>query len=344
MVDTVLIELHVELDALLGHKPKVFVLSIVGLQSSGKTTLLNVMFGTKLKTSAGMCTRGVFLQLVKSERPEFDYVLILDTMGLRAPEFFGREDREVQDNRLLAFAVLPADACVVMVANEEDNGLKEVLPMVMLAFKGSALAEANGGKIQSKLFFVYRGVDVNDVDKLGKNQRKLQQDLAEASSAIGDLMAYGTSNQGVKPAINCLGPLNNFQIDCDNEECSDVNFFGNLKKGTRPPRDTPDWEYGSKVEELREYINERVLDAGYWNAHELVDWKDYLGMVWKSITEANFELSFANLIDHANYQYLQTKISTSRQNMGRKWQDEFELLTDGLQVGEIDGQPSVESL
>ena len=122
-VDTVLIELDAQLKALLKRgpelPPKVFVLSVVGVQSSGKSTLLNTMFGTKLKTSAGMCTRGVYIQLVKSEWPEFDYVLILDTEGLRAPEFFGRENSQGQDNRLATFAVLPADACVVVVVRVE---------------------------------------------------------------------------------------------------------------------------------------------------------------------------------------------------------------------------------
>jgi len=109
-VDKVLIELNTQLHAILKHEPKVFVLSVVGLQSNRKSNLLNVMFGTKLKASAGMCTRGVFLQLVKSEWPEFDYVLILDTMDLRSPEFFGLKDSIAQNNWLATFVVLPIDA------------------------------------------------------------------------------------------------------------------------------------------------------------------------------------------------------------------------------------------
>uniref|UniRef100_W5LUZ5 VLIG-type G domain-containing protein n=1 Tax=Astyanax mexicanus TaxID=7994 RepID=W5LUZ5_ASTMX len=36
-----------------------------GIQSSGKSTMLNAMFGTQLPVSAGRCTRGAFMQLVK---------------------------------------------------------------------------------------------------------------------------------------------------------------------------------------------------------------------------------------------------------------------------------------
>jgi len=98
------------------------------------------------------------------------------------------------------------------------------------------------------------------------------------------------------------------------------------------------------VEELREYIHERVLDAGRWkeSTHELVEWKDYLGMVWQSISEANFELSFLDHIEHASYQEMQTKLAMSRQKVGKIWQDEFKTLTSNLQEFEkIGNQPLV---
>ncbi|XP_027562556.1 interferon-induced very large GTPase 1-like, partial [Neopelma chrysocephalum] len=46
----------------LGDK-RVFVLSVLGLQSTGKSTLLNAMFGLQFNVSAGRCTRGAFMQL-----------------------------------------------------------------------------------------------------------------------------------------------------------------------------------------------------------------------------------------------------------------------------------------
>ena len=44
--------------------PKVFVLSILGLQSTGKSTMLNTAFGLQFNVSAGRCTRGAFMQLL----------------------------------------------------------------------------------------------------------------------------------------------------------------------------------------------------------------------------------------------------------------------------------------
>ncbi|XDV12170.1 hypothetical protein PO909_000890 [Leuciscus waleckii] len=60
---------------------RVFVLSVLGLQSSGKSTMLNAMFGLQFAVSAGRCTRGAFMQLVKvsdemKTQMNFDYILV----------------------------------------------------------------------------------------------------------------------------------------------------------------------------------------------------------------------------------------------------------------------------
>ncbi|MCO5593060.1 hypothetical protein L7F22_047065 [Adiantum nelumboides] len=185
-VDTILSELHtLTTQALNKQRPaRVFVLSVVGLQSSGKSTLLNLMFGTQLHTSAGRCTRGVHFQLVKAERDEYDYVLLLDTEGIRSPEFYGLYGSHIRDNRLGTFALLPVDASVLLVPNEDDTGLKEVLSMALLAFKGSAIAESYGGRVRSKMVFVYRSVDINDKKKLKDNKEKLQLDLMTAAGLV----------------------------------------------------------------------------------------------------------------------------------------------------------------
>ena len=39
--------------------------SVLGIQSSGKSTLLNSMFGLNFSVSAGRCTRGVFMKLLQ---------------------------------------------------------------------------------------------------------------------------------------------------------------------------------------------------------------------------------------------------------------------------------------
>uniref|UniRef100_A0A8C1X7A6 VLIG-type G domain-containing protein n=1 Tax=Cyprinus carpio TaxID=7962 RepID=A0A8C1X7A6_CYPCA len=61
---------------------RVFVLSVLGLQSSGKSTMLNAMFGLQFAVSAGRCTRGAFMQLVRvsdetKTQMKIDFILVV---------------------------------------------------------------------------------------------------------------------------------------------------------------------------------------------------------------------------------------------------------------------------
>ncbi|CAF1259654.1 unnamed protein product, partial [Didymodactylos carnosus] len=47
--------------------------------SNGKSSLLNYTFGTLFDVREGRCTRGIYGSLVKSNRRDFDYILLIDT-------------------------------------------------------------------------------------------------------------------------------------------------------------------------------------------------------------------------------------------------------------------------
>ena len=51
---------NVALDSFKSFPQKVCVVSVLGPQSSGKSTLLNFLFGCSFTTSIGRCTRGVY--------------------------------------------------------------------------------------------------------------------------------------------------------------------------------------------------------------------------------------------------------------------------------------------
>uniref|UniRef100_A0A672UTI2 VLIG-type G domain-containing protein n=1 Tax=Strigops habroptila TaxID=2489341 RepID=A0A672UTI2_STRHB len=92
----------------LGDK-RVFVLSVLGIQSTGKSTLLNAMFGLQFNVSAGKCTRGAFMQLIKVDEKlqlylDFSYMLVVDTEGLRAIEMANKQSLN-HDNELATFVI-----------------------------------------------------------------------------------------------------------------------------------------------------------------------------------------------------------------------------------------------
>ncbi|KAK1886347.1 Up-regulator of cell proliferation [Dissostichus eleginoides] len=54
-----------QLNDLVCPKNKILVVTVLGVQSTGKSTLLNTMFGVQFAVSSGRCTRGAFMLLIK---------------------------------------------------------------------------------------------------------------------------------------------------------------------------------------------------------------------------------------------------------------------------------------
>ncbi|XP_005754860.1 interferon-induced very large GTPase 1-like, partial [Pundamilia nyererei] len=117
---------------------RVFVLSVLGLQSSGKSTMLNAMFGLQFAVSAGRCTKGAFMQLVKVSEEikkdfQFDYFLVVDTEGLRALELAGNSTRH-HDNALATFVVGLGSLTLINIFGENPADMQDVLQIVVQAF------------------------------------------------------------------------------------------------------------------------------------------------------------------------------------------------------------------
>ena len=101
---------------------RLFILSVLGIQSSGKSTLLNTMFGLEFAVSAGRCTRGAYMQLLpvdQSTQLPFHYIVIIDTEGLRAPEL-GQQKHE-HDNELATLVIGLGDVTMVNVKGENTG-------------------------------------------------------------------------------------------------------------------------------------------------------------------------------------------------------------------------------
>ena len=206
IIDRLSIRLHLdwvkqvlrELEKLIG-KPngeRIFVLSVMGVQSSGKSTLLNTMFGIQMRTSVGQCTRGVNMQLLKVEgRQEYDYILLLDTEGCRAPEYHGLEGSEKRDNQMATLSILLADATIVAINGENVSAIQDILPIVLLAYQDSQLAENNGGRRSSQMFFSFNRIDMANKEKLGNIIMNLGTSLNKAFQQARNIHNSGSNTQ-----------------------------------------------------------------------------------------------------------------------------------------------------
>ena len=109
------------------------VLTILGPQSSGKSTLLNFLFGCDFATSEGRCTRGVygtFFRFNDQRISNFDGVFVIDTEGLFSitnKKDAKKEDREDFDSKLVLFCLAVSDFVIINVRGNLDHNTEKIL-------------------------------------------------------------------------------------------------------------------------------------------------------------------------------------------------------------------------
>ncbi|XP_063960243.1 interferon-induced very large GTPase 1-like [Lytechinus pictus] len=114
---------------------KMFVLSILGMQSSGKSTLLNTMFGLQFAVSGGRCTRGVYMQLIPvdgSADLPFDFVAVVDTEGLGAQKL--GQPKDYRDNDLATLVIGLGNVTLINIKGENAAKSKNILDIAVHAF------------------------------------------------------------------------------------------------------------------------------------------------------------------------------------------------------------------
>ncbi|CAF0730234.1 unnamed protein product [Adineta steineri] len=107
------------------QKQRILVISVIGPQNSGKSTLLNYMFGTLFDVRDGRCTRGIYGSLVKSNIEGIDYLLLIDTEGLLSVE---KSDKEY-DRRLVLFCLGVSHLVIVNMLGDINEVLKDMLTL-----------------------------------------------------------------------------------------------------------------------------------------------------------------------------------------------------------------------
>ena len=305
---------------------RIFVLSVMGVQSSGKSTLLNTMFGIQMRTSVGQCTRGVNMQLLAVEgRPEYDYILLLDTEGTRSPEYHGLAGSEKRDNQMATLSILLSDATIVVIPGENDAAVKEILPIVLMAYQGSQLAEDNGGRLSSMMFFVYNRIDTKQKSKLDNIIQTLGTSLYEAFDQVQRTTGNLTN-------LKLESPFANFKLVTSDSSGSDVCILGNVKKQSEPPGDVPDEAYGEELIRFREHIHQRVtnVEGGKWESRSISEFSTYIEKVWKCICSANFIFTFSTVMEHIAFDKLDFEYKKIERKLAEAYQESFNKLKTNM--------------
>ncbi|XP_053193614.1 interferon-induced very large GTPase 1-like [Scomber japonicus] len=283
----------------LGDK-RVFVLSVLGVQSSGKSTMLNAMFGLQFAVSAGRCTKGAFMQLVKvSEEKKkdfkFDYVLVVDTEGLRALELAGNATLH-HDNELATFVVGLGNMTLINIFGENPAEMQDVLQIVVQAFMRMKKV-----KLSPTCVFVHQNVsDIGAAEKNMDGKRRLQEKL--------DQMAKLAAKEEVCDA-ECFNDVIKFDVQ------KDVKYFAQLWEGS-PPMAPPNPGYSESIQDLKNIILSKASQSA---GTTLSQFKSKIKDLWNALLKENFVFSFKNTLEIAVYRKLEVQYAnwtwTLRSNM-----------------------------
>jgi len=281
------------LDVLLKDK-KIFVLSILGVQSSGKSTLLNTMFGLRFKVGVGRCTRGAFIQLLRVDKKlesqiNCSYILVVDTEGIRAPELL-YEGSEEHDNELATFVIGIADYTIINVYGEEQVDLTDVLQTAVHAFIRMKQVYKNTGCI-----FVHQNVNARFNEALKAGKRSLINKL-------------DTLTQDVAKLENCEGQFKD--VICFDEE--NLHYFSSLWKGD-PPMAPVNSGYSESVQELKQKIVSIVEQHN--TSSTFKSFGKRLNTMWKAVLKEDYIFNFKNAIEISVYSELDADYGKKTQEL-----------------------------
>ena len=265
-----------------------FVLSILGIQSSGKSTLLNTMFGLRFNVSVARCTRGAFIQLLSLDEElknelHCDFILIVDTEGICAPELL-IEGSEQHDNELATFVIGLADLTIINIYGETPANLSDILQTVLHAFIRMKEVDKN-----PSCLFVHQNVTEQfATDSLQPGKQILLDQLNRLTRAVAKIE-------------HCEGSYQKFQDVIKFDVNKDVYYFSSLWKGD-PPMAPINVGYSECAQELKQAVLRLI--KGHQKLCTFETFENRIENLWTAILKENFIFSFKNTMEVAAYSEL----------------------------------------
>ena len=270
---------------------RVLVLSVLGVQSSGKSTLLNTMFGLQFAVSAGRCTRGAYMQLIpvdESAGLSYDYLAVIDTEGLRAAEL--GQLKHSHDNELATLVIGLGDVTLMNIKGENTSEIRDVLQIAVHAFLRMN-AVRNNIRNYRTCVFVHQNVPAVDADKMMMHGcQKLQECLDE--------MAQESAHIENIENIHSFSQIINFDVR------KHVWYFADLWHGN-PPMAPANPGYSEKVRAVKLSLL-RDTAAEQTTFLTISDLSLRIRDLWNGVLADDFVFSFRNSLEVKAYNSLES--------------------------------------
>ncbi|XP_052813656.1 interferon-induced very large GTPase 1-like isoform X1 [Mya arenaria] len=267
---------------------KIKTISVLGLQSSGKSTVLNTMFGVQFAVRSGRCTTGIQARLLpvgqhNSDNEESNYVMILDTEGLRSPLLSDVWRPTTLDNELATFATGLGNLSIINVMGEKLADMKDILQIVihaLIKIKSSQSRIVLG----HKCFFIHHNVTVSFTDVYMKEVYR------DFDSTLDSAAQEAAKTEGIPDIHNAKHVL---KFDAG----KDVHPVQNLWQGGHSLRRiSPD--YSKRILELKDKVMTHLTDYGFKSFSDL---SQLAFDVWDGINSENFIFTFRSSMEMKAY-------------------------------------------
>eukprot|EP00064_Thunnus_orientalis_P021227 superscaffoldBa00006313_g21384 len=258
------------------------------------------MFGVQFAVSSGRCTRGAFMLLIRVNEDvkkvlNCDFMVIIDTEGLKSPELAQLDNSHEHDNELATLVVGLSDITIVNIAMENSTEMKDILQIVVHAF----LRMKEVGK-KPKCQFVHQNVsDVSAHEKNLRDRKLLLQQLNEMTQAAAK-MEKKEENKSFTDVMEYSPDTGNWYIP-------------GLWNGN-PPMAPVNAGYSEAVYELKKNIIQMLGNCNS-SANKISEFTEWMSSLWTAVKHENFIFSFRNSLVADAYMRLCTKFN--------KWEWEF---------------------
>ncbi|KAJ8032676.1 Interferon-induced very large GTPase 1 [Holothuria leucospilota] len=263
--------------------PKVLVLSVIGVQSSGKSTFLNSMFGLRFPVRAGRCTRGLFIRFLDIEQTLAQklgckYLIVVDTEGIRSLE---HEDRRF-DNELVTLALSIANVTIFNIEGEnvgpDMTGILQIAAHALMRMKEVDL-ECHCRIVQQRVSDLTAGVR-NKV-----NTEKIMESLDHATKIAAE-------EEGLEGRYQLFADVVDLRVDAN------LQYIPCLWTGGMSP---PNHLYSETVSKIKAQLFKDIREGHIVSHFTLSTFTQRVVDVWKAVKEEDFVFRFQDSVKAVDF-------------------------------------------
>ena len=268
------------------NDPKVYIMSVLGLRHSGKSTMLNTVFGPHFNINVGRCTRGVFMQLLPvSKEMELKtrcaYILVVDTEGLGDPELDSQQTQN-HDSELATFVIGLANVTLINIYGEVPGEIYDILQTSVHAF-----LRMNKVKYNPSCQFVHQNAGAYVNSEVGR---------ANFTKKLNDMTL------DVAKVEYCTEQYKTFMDVIQFDDLIDIHYFPGLWKGD-PPMAPVNQGYSEHAQSLKYHLIDLIeKDA---RIEFLSQFETKISDLWDALLMEKFVFSFKNTLEIIAYNSLE---------------------------------------